>query len=60
MRLANDSDDATDFVLASGENHSVREFIEKSFQVVGISIKWMGTGVQEVGVDMASNRIVVR
>ena len=44
----------------SGESHSVREFIEKSFAVVGMSIKWSGTGVDEVGTDVGSGKVVVR
>lgn len=38
----------------------MREFIEKSFEVVGITIRWLGNGTEEVGVDMAANQVVVR
>jgi len=38
-----------DFVIATGENHSVREWIEEAFKVVGMDIKWKGEGVDEVG-----------
>jgi len=44
-------DVADDFVLATGEMHSVREFIEKAFLLKGISIAWKGQGVEEVGYD---------
>jgi GDPmannose 4,6-dehydratase len=44
-------DHADDFVLATGEMHSVREFIEKAFLLKGISIAWKGQGVEEVGYD---------
>lgn len=44
----------------SGENHSVRSFIEKSFAVVGVAIKWLGQGTDEIGVDLATNRVLVR
>lgn len=46
-------DEADDYVLATGETHTVREFVEKAFLHIGISIKWTGpTGtVDEVGVD---------
>lgn len=47
-------------IIDSGENHSVREFIEKSFAVVGVEIAWSGEGVDEVGVCKDSGRIVVR
>lgn len=38
-----------DFVVATGEMHSVREFIEEAFSVVGIEIKWEGKAEDEVG-----------
>ena len=40
-----------DYVLATGESHSVREFVEKAFSVVGRGIEWHGTGTDERGVD---------
>lgn len=43
--------DAQDFVLATGEMHTVREFIEKAFRLRGIEIGWRGQGVDEVGFD---------
>lgn len=56
-------DQPDDYVLATNETHSVREFVEKAFSHVGITIKWTGpTGtVDEVGVDAADeSRILVR
>lgn len=46
-------DEPSDYVLATGETHTVREFVEKAFAVVGITIKWCGEKgtVNEVGVD---------
>ena len=41
-----------DFVLATGEDHSVREFVERAFAEVGRRIVWRGAGVDEVGVDL--------
>lgn len=49
-----------DYVVATGEMHSVREFIEKSFACVGIPIEWEGEGVDEVGRNAANGEIVVR
>ncbi|KAF8504189.1 hypothetical protein BU17DRAFT_58300 [Hysterangium stoloniferum] len=49
-----------DFVLATGETHLVREFVEKSFAVVDMKIRWEGKGVDEVGVDVKSGKTVVR
>lgn len=51
MWLMLQRDTPEDYVLATGETHSVREFVEKAFQVVGTTIKWVGTGVDEKGVD---------
>jgi len=49
-------DEADDYVLATGETHSVREFVEKAFKYAGVEIKWKGEAgtVDEIGVD-ASN-----
>jgi len=48
-----------DYVLATGEKHSVRELIEVAFKHVGRSIEWSGSGVDEVGRDMASGAVLV-
>ncbi|MDI1264387.1 MAG: GDP-mannose 4,6-dehydratase, partial [bacterium] len=49
-----------DFVLATGETRSVREFVELSFAEVNRSIEWRGAGIDEVGVDQKSGKTVVR
>ena len=49
-----------DYVAATGEMHSVREFIERSFAHLGHTIEWRGKGVEETGVDAATGRTVVR
>jgi GDPmannose 4,6-dehydratase len=49
-----------DFVIATGVQHSVREFVEKSAQRLGFDIQWQGSGVDEQGVDRASGRTLVR
>ncbi|KAH9474616.1 GDP-mannose 4,6 dehydratase [Psilocybe cubensis] len=51
---------AEDFVLATGETHPVREFVEKSFKVVGITLKWEGHGVDEQGIDVKTGKAVVK
>jgi GDPmannose 4,6-dehydratase len=48
-----------DYVLATGETHSVREFVEKAFAEVGIRIEWLGQGVSEVGRDAKTGRAVI-
>ena len=47
-------DVADDFVLATGEMHTVREFIEKAFALRGLNIQWKGEGVNEIGYDLNS------
>jgi GDPmannose 4,6-dehydratase len=49
-----------DFVLATGETRSVREFVELAFTEVGRAIEWRGKGVEETGVDKKSGKTVVR
>ncbi|MDE2163067.1 MAG: GDP-mannose 4,6-dehydratase [Alphaproteobacteria bacterium] len=49
----------SDYVLATGETHSVREFIQLAFGHVGTAIRWQGEGVQEKGLDEASGRVLV-
>ncbi|TAK49872.1 MAG: GDP-mannose 4,6-dehydratase [Xanthobacteraceae bacterium] len=48
-----------DYVLATGEAHSVREFVERAFARVGKTIVWQGEGVAEHGLDKASGRVLV-
>lgn len=49
-----------DYVLATGEAHSVREFVERSFAVVGKTIVWKGAGVEETGVDQKTGKTLVK
>jgi GDPmannose 4,6-dehydratase len=49
-----------DFVLATGEDHSVREFVECAFAEVGRRIVWRGTGLDEIGLDAATGTVLVR
>ena len=48
-----------DFVLATGEAHSVRELIEKAFAVVGRKLDWKGKGADEVGLDAKTGTVLV-
>lgn len=49
-----------DFVLATGEMHTVKEFVEKAFKVVNVEIKWEGQEENEVGKDAKTGRVLVR
>ena len=60
MWLMLQQDKPQDFVLATGEQHSVREFVEICFAFIGVTIKWRGDGVDEVGYDAADeSRVLV-
>ena len=48
-----------DFVIATGEYHSVREFCTLAFREVGIDLEWQGEGIDEKGVDRATGRVLV-
>lgn len=48
-----------DFVIATGEQHSVREFATLAFRYVGIDIRWEGEGLDEKGIDAATGRVLV-
>lgn len=53
-------DEADDYVLATGETQSVREFVELAFAEIGRSVEWRGEGVEEIGVDADSNQTLVQ
>jgi GDPmannose 4,6-dehydratase len=59
MWLMLQHDKPDDFVIATGETHMVREFVELAFAEVGIKIKWKGEGVNEKGIDASNGRILV-
>ena len=55
--LQNDKPD--DFVIATGEMHTVREFCDLAFKEVGIELKWEGEGIDEKGIDIDSGRVLI-
>ena len=55
--LQNDKPD--DFVIATGEMHTVREFCELAFKEVGINIRWEGEGINEKGINKANNDVLI-
>lgn len=59
MWLMLQQDKPDDFVLATGETHPVREFVDKAFKEAGIEIRWEGSGVDEKGYNKATNEIIV-
>jgi GDPmannose 4,6-dehydratase len=60
MWLITQQPDPDDYVLATGETRSVREFVEEAFAQVGKKIVWRGSGVDEKGLDARSGRILVK
>ena len=48
-----------DYVLSTGEMHSIREFIEKAFNMRGFNIKWKGEGINEIGYDLNTGRELI-
>jgi len=59
MYLMLQQENPDDYVVATGEAHSVREFIELAFGYVDITIEWRGTGVQEIGINKATGETIV-
>jgi GDPmannose 4,6-dehydratase len=59
MWLMLQQDEPEDFVIATGHQYSVREFVEASAREIGLSIRWEGEGVDEVGIDDKSGKTVV-
>jgi GDPmannose 4,6-dehydratase len=51
---------ADDYVIATGETHTVREFVVASFACIGVKLEWQGEGVNEVGVDAATGKARVK
>jgi GDPmannose 4,6-dehydratase len=60
MRRIVQQPEPDDYVLATGEMHSVREFVELAFKQVGRNISWSGKGVDEVGICGKTGKDVVR
>ncbi|NBK90674.1 GDP-mannose 4,6-dehydratase [bacterium 1XD21-13] len=57
MMLQHDTPE--DFVIATGETHTVREFVEAAFGQGGIRLKWQGEGVEEKGIDEKTGKVLV-
>jgi GDPmannose 4,6-dehydratase len=53
-------DKPSDYVLATGETHSIREFCEVAFKEIGVELKWQGEGTDETGVDVATGKVLVK
>ena len=51
-------DEPEDFVIATGMQHSVREFVTLAAEVIGIKLRWKGQGADEIGVDQSGSSVV--
>lgn len=60
MWLMLQQDKPDDYVIASHETHTVREFVELSFAALGITVNWSGTGTEETGTDSATGKTIVK
>ncbi|WP_105618999.1 GDP-mannose 4,6-dehydratase [Vallitalea okinawensis] len=59
MWLMLQQEEPDDYVVATGETHKVREFVEKAFSFVNINVEWQGEGVEEIGIDKSTGKIIV-
>tara|TARA_B100001996_G_C18656987_1_gene591577 strand:- start:130 stop:1137 length:1008 start_codon:yes stop_codon:yes gene_type:complete len=60
MYLMLQQDEPDDYVIATGEQHSVREFVEEAAPIFGIKLEWRGEGLDEVGYDWNTKRPVIK
>lgn len=59
MWLMLQQDRPDDFVIATGDDHSVRDFTDLAFRRAGITLRWEGEGIDEKGIDIATGRVLV-
>src|SRR3989338_6936068 len=60
MWLMLQQDKPDDFVISTGKNYTVREFVEKAFKIVGIDLIWRGEGIDEKGINPKTKEVLVR
>jgi len=59
MYLMLQQDKPDDYVLATGHTHTIREFVEKAFEIAGFNIEWSGEGVNSKGIDKRTGKVLV-
>ena len=59
MWLMLQQDKPDDFVIATGEQHTVRDFVTRAFRIVGIDIEWTGSGIDEKGINSKTGKVLV-
>lgn len=60
MWLMLQQDEPDDYVIATNETRTVREFVERAFACVGINVKWEGIGIDEVGINSETGKVIVK
>lgn len=60
MWLMLQQDNPEDYVIATGQTHSVRELVELAFKNVGIMVAWQGHGIDEIGINAATGQVLVK
>ena len=60
MWLMLQQDKPDDYVIATNETRTVREFVETAFRHVGIDVEWQGKGVDEIGINKANGKTIVK
>jgi GDPmannose 4,6-dehydratase len=60
MWLMLQQDNPDEYVIATGEDHTVREFVEKCFSKKGFEIEWKGEGINEVGIDKNTGSVLIK
>ncbi|MDY0091049.1 MAG: GDP-mannose 4,6-dehydratase, partial [Flavobacteriaceae bacterium] len=59
MYLMMQTDKPDDYVLATGETHSVREFVEEAAKLLDFDLEWQGIGLTEKGIDKKTNKTII-
>ncbi len=60
MYLMMQQDYSDEYILATGESHSIRDFVTKAFHYIGVNIIWDGSGINEVGLDSISGKKLIK
>lgn len=60
MWLMLQADKPDDYVVSTGETHSVREFVEASAKILGFDLVWQGKGLKEIGIDKKTNKTIIQ
>jgi GDPmannose 4,6-dehydratase len=54
-----EQDQPEDFVVSTGECHTVKDFVEEAFECIGVKVEWSGSGLSEVGIDSKTSKPLI-